>query len=98
MDERRHRGRVVSRIAEHVLVGEGVEELQKAVCNGLLDEQTCPRETDLTGIVVLAGGLPRSRLQVGVREHEERTLAAKLGGERHEISRSRLADRSARLR
>ena len=98
VDERRDGGRVVARVAEHVLVGEAVEELEEALRDRLLDEQARAGEADLTGVVVLAGRLPRRRLEVAVGEHEERALAAELGGERDEVPRRATARSPARSR
>ena len=92
VDERRDRRRVVARVAEHVLVGEAVEELEEALRDRFLDEQARPREADLAGVVVLAGRLPGRCLEVGVGEDEERPLAAELTGERHDVPRRRRAD------
>ena len=92
MDQRRDRRRVVARVAEHVLVGEAVEELEERVRDRLLDEEARPGEADLAGVVVLPGGLARSGLEVGVREDEQRPLPTQLAGERNDVSRGRRAD------
>ena len=70
MDERRDGRRVVARVAEHVLVREPVDELEERLGDRLLDEEARPGEAHLAGVVVLARRLPRSRLEVGVGEHE----------------------------
>ena len=76
MDERRHGRVVVARIAENVLVGEAVEEVEKRLRDRFLDEEAGAGEAHLTGVVELARGLPRRRLEVAVLEHEQRSLAA----------------------
>ena len=92
MDERRHRRGVVARVAEHVLVGEGVEELEEPLGDGLLDQQPGAGEAHLAGVVVLSRRLPRRRLEVGVPEDEQRPLAAELAGERDDVPRRGDAD------
>ena len=98
MDQRRNRRRVVAGIAEHVLVGEAVEELEERAGDRLLDEQARAGEADLARVVVLAGRLARRCLEVAVGEDEERALAAELAGERDEVARGGDADRAGGLR
>ena len=66
-----------------------VEEL---VADGGLDEQPRAGEADLTRVVVLAGGLRGGGVEVGVGEHDQRSLAAELGGERHDVLGRRPTD------
>ncbi len=71
VDERRDGGRVVSRIAEHVLVGTAWNVLEEDVADRFLDEEARAGEADLARVVVLAGRLARGRVEVGVLEHDE---------------------------
>jgi hypothetical protein len=80
-----------------VLVGEPVEELEERVGDGLPDEQACPRQADLAGVVVLARRLAGGGLEVGVREHEQRTLPAEFAREGDDVACRRLTDVDGRL-
>ena len=97
VDERRHRRVVVARIAEDVLVGEAVEELEELLGDGLLHEDARTGEADLACVVELPGRLPRRRLEVAVVEHEQRPLAAELAGEGDDVLRGGDADMPGRL-
>ena len=97
VDQRRHRRVVGARVAEHVLVGEAVEELEERLRHRLLDEDPRAGEADLAGIVELARGLPRRGLEIAVVEHEQRPLAAELAGEGDDVPRRRDADVPGRL-
>ena len=92
VDQRRDGGVVVARVAEHVLVGEAVEQLEELLGDRLLDEQARPGEAHLAGVVVLSRRLARSRLEVAVVEDEQRAFAAELAGERDDVLRRRDAD------
>ena len=70
MDQRRDRRPVVARVAEDVLVGEAVEELEELVGDRLLDEQARAGEADLAGVVVLARGGAGGGLEIGVGEDD----------------------------
>ena len=95
--ERRDRGRIVAGIAEHLGVNPGVEPFEEGAGDRLLHQQPGAGQTHLTGIVVLPGGLGGGGVDVGVREHDQRPLAAELGGERNDVGCGRRADRAARL-
>ena len=81
-----------------MLVDKAVKQLEERAGDRLLDEQARAGETDLSRVVVLARCLPRRRLEIAVREHEERPLAAELSGERDEVARGSDADRAGGLR
>ena len=98
MDQRRHRRVVVARVAEDVLVGETVEELEERLDDRLLHEDAGAGEADLAGVVELSRSLPRRRLEVAVLEDEQRPLAAELAGERDDVLRCGDADVPRRLR
>ncbi len=89
MDERRDRRRLVAWVAEHVGVDGAVEALEELARRRLLHEQSRARHAVLAGVVVLERRLLGGRVEIGVREHEERALAAELGGEGHEVPRRR---------
>ena len=75
-----------------------LEELDEALANRDVHEQSGAGETHLAAVVVhqrrLLGGGP----EVGVREDQEGTLATEFGGEGHEVLGGALADDAPRLR
>ena len=75
----------------------GVEAGEELVADRRLDEQPGAGEADLPGVVVLPGRLGRGGVEVGVGEHDQRALAAELGGERHDVLGRRPADVAGRL-
>ena len=88
VDERRDGGGVVARVAQHV----GVDAARAgargtASVTDSCDQDARAGEADLAGVVVLAGGLGRGGVEVGVGEHQQRALAAELGRERARCSR-----------
>ncbi len=97
MDHRRDRRRVVARVAQHVLVGEPVEELEERLAHRLLHEQARAGEADLPRVVVLPGRLAGRRLEVAVLEDEERPLPAELARERRDVARGSNTDRAGGL-
>ena len=97
VDEGRHGRVVVPRVAEDVLVGEAVEELEELLGHGVLDEEPRPREADLAGVVELTGRLACRRLEIAVGEDEQRPLASELAGEGDEVLRRGDADVPGRL-
>ena len=70
VDQRRHRGRVVAGVAEDMLVGKTVEQLEELVGDRLLHEKARPSEADLARIVVLSRSLASSSLEITVGEDE----------------------------
>ena len=66
---------VLPRIALAERAGGLEEPLEERVVDGVLDQKAGPGQTHLSGVVVLVHGLPDDRVQVGVRECDERRLA-----------------------
>jgi hypothetical protein len=92
MDHRRDRGQRIAWVAQYVPVDGGMEALEERFADALLHQQPGAGQTYLTGVVVLAGGLAGGGVEVGVLEDDQRSLAAQLAGERHQVSRRRHAD------
>ena len=72
-------------------------ELEEPVGDRLLDEEARAGQAHLARVVVLPGRLPRSRLEVGVGEDEQRALPAELARERDDVPRRGRADVHRRL-
>ena len=75
VDQRADRGLRAPTVTEHVLVGEPVEQLEEVARHRSLHDEACTGEAYLARIVVLEGGLPRRRLEIGVGEDEKRSLS-----------------------
>ena len=63
-----------------------------------LDQEPGAGEAHLTRVVVLAGCLRGSGIEIGVGEHDQRPLPAQFGGERHDVLGGRAADDPGGLR
>src|SRR5919198_598275 len=78
-DQRPHLGRLVARIADLYVAARIDEQVEEPVVDRSFDEDTRARAAILTGVVedgVRRGG--SGLLEIGVREHDVRRLAAEL--------------------
>lgn len=72
MDQRAVRGVGLARVPDLDLVDLGFEALEELVEDRGLNEESCPCQAHLAGVVVLVGRGRRRRVEVGVLEHDER--------------------------
>ena len=97
MDQGRDRRLVLARITKYVLVDRGVEALQERLADGLLHQDSGPRQAHLAAVVVLARGFRGGGVEVGVFEDDEGALAAELGGEGDQVPGCGDPDQAPRL-
>ena len=72
-----------------------VNRREELIVDRVLDEEPRARETHLPRVVELVHGLLHGGIEVGVREDQERRLAAELQGDRREVRAGRGGDELA---
>ena len=77
--------RGIAAVAEHERVDLSVESREELLADRFLDEQARAGEAHLARVVELPRRPVRSGVEIAVGEHDQRTLATELGGERHDV-------------
>ncbi len=98
MDQWGHGRSGVATVAEHVGVGEDVEDLEELRRHRVLDDEPGAGQAGLARVVILPGRLPGGTLQIGVGEHQQWPLAPQLGGEGDDVAGGGPADVTRSLR
>ena len=97
MDQRRNGCARIPTVAEYLLVGERMESRKKFFSDRFLYQQSGAGQADLARIVVLTSRFSSRGIKVCIGKNDERTLATKFCGERHNISRGMTSNFAGRL-
>ena len=97
MHHRSDVGAAIAAVAEHQRIGVLVKLGKELVANRFFDQQSCAGQADLSRVIELPCGAVSRSIEIRIGKHDQRALAAKLSGKRHDVLGGCLADMASGL-